>query len=466
MTRWTTHSPRFLARLVVRPSRRPYSSAVQRIPVPCGMSGNVIVDLYNLDTATDTAPLLIYLPPFYATPASEPVQLPPFCRELPTAVINYRWAGFSPWEDDVVTPLPSSPSSVAADEVADTLPSEHLQWPAPIHDTTRAYSWLLEQLEPPAYTRRSVYVYGSYLGASLATSLALTENHPHLRMAVRGCVAFNGIYNWTMFLPNHPIHHQARARGGISGSVLDQFITPPEDAELQELGEHAESLFRTPENMFDHFASPCLFFHTPGLLVPPSFDDEDNASISRAVYAATMPSPSPSVAPDEPFPDTPLPLSSSPASASSSTEEHEEMIAQMAALKPLRPPRRHPLIFPPRTSTLKIPEALLLHTSPPPTPFQTRAGGRRKGAKKPAVTATNSFAHQASELAAVMHKSINRLEIRERRQWEDDSGEFDEEAARRVQVADVGLSQEFFELPQQGQEMVKTWLEDRMEQHA
>ncbi|KXJ86321.1 hypothetical protein Micbo1qcDRAFT_237042 [Microdochium bolleyi] len=450
MTRWMRHRTLLSAPPALLPARRCYTHAAspRRIPVRCGMSGSINVDLYNIDNTPSTTPLLIYLPPFSTSATPEPLPLPAFCRDLPTAVVNYRWKGYSPWEAD--HEAPRSPTPLADAQPSEVFSAEHQRWPAPIHDTLIAYSWLIKHLEPPAYMRRSVYVYGSYLGASLAASLALTENHPHHRMAVRGCVAFNGVYNWTMFLPNHPMHQQAAT--GTTGNVLEQFLTPPEDPELQELGDNIEALFTKPEKVFDHFASPCLFFHTPGLLVPPSFADVDNASISRAVYFATLPSPSPSSSPE-------------PRDAAADATEHaarEEMAAQMAALKPLTAPRRSPLMFPPRASTLRIPETLLLHTTPPSPAYLQRRGGRLRK-KGPAA---NSFAHHASELAGLMHKSINRLELKERGKWDEEQDGFDDEAAQRVQVRDVGLNTDFFELPEQGQQAIRTWLEDRMGQHA
>jgi len=47
--------------------------------------------------------------------------------------------------------------------------------------------------------QRPILVYGSFLGATLATSLALTESFASKNLPTRiaGLVAKNGVYDWT-----------------------------------------------------------------------------------------------------------------------------------------------------------------------------------------------------------------------------------------------------------------------------
>jgi hypothetical protein len=234
-------------------------------------------------------------------------------------VINYRWHGYHPFED-------TEPAPAAAQEVEEpgSLPAQ--KWPVPVHDTLQAYSWIVENLTPPTHTRRDVYVYGSYLGASLATSLALTESHPHQRMGVRGCVAFNGIYNWTMFLPDHQINKKSTKR---AANVLEEILGQPTDPTFQELKQHIPNLFGEPTHLFDPFVSACMFFQTPGLLVPQEFDASADPVISMLGSAAVA------------------------------TDEAREAIKALLQMMVDKPPRRSPLAFPPRKSTLKIPETLL-----------------------------------------------------------------------------------------------------------
>ncbi|XXG95903.1 hypothetical protein Hte_002178 [Hypoxylon texense] len=387
---------------------------VERVSVRNGSSGTVTIDLHNLAKVSSSDPLLVYLPPFSTAFTARPAQLPAFMQRQPTAVINYRWAGLTALKDE---------------ESREDEEDAHLSWPAPIHDVAKAYDWIVENLSPSTYTRRDIYLYGAYLGASLATSLALTETHPHARTGVRGCVAYNGIYNWTMFLPDHPVHKQQRR----AASILEEILARPDDPAFRELRRHAEALFGRPENLFDPFASPCLFFHTPGLLVPPSFD-------TSAIPALLPPPLTP------PLPDLSV------------------LAAADETFAPAKQPRKSALVFPPRKSTLKIPEMLLLHSTPPPPPPSFLRRRRRRSKKQRHLG--DSFAAQAEELAALARRSIDKVELKERSRWDDDlEGDWHGEAARRVRVADVGelgAGDGFAALGGGGEEMVKAWLEERI----
>ncbi|KAI2468357.1 hypothetical protein F4781DRAFT_398542 [Annulohypoxylon bovei var. microspora] len=386
---------------------------VERVSFRSGSSGIVTIDLHNIAKVSSPDPLLIYLPPYSTAFSDRPAELPRFIQRRPTAVINYRWVGYPLFEDT------GSHASESEEESSEDEWS-HLSWPSPIHDTARAYDWIVENLGPSAYTRRDVYVYGSYLSASLAISLALTETHPHARMGIRGCVAYNGIYNWTTFLPDHRMN-QAPKHG--PRNILEEILGPPaEDPEFLELRQHAKELFVKPDNLFDPFVSSCLLFHTPGLFVPPDF----NAT---------------ALAPADLLPED---LALLP-------EDAPELFM------PTKSPRKSPLVFPPRKSTLKIPEALLLHsTPPPPPPSLFRRWQRRK------KNLGNNFKTQAEDLAGLMRRSIDKVELKERFKWDNDFDSWENEAARRVQLEDVGFSTGDFELGSKGEELAAAWLEDHM----
>ncbi|KAI1416550.1 hypothetical protein F5Y13DRAFT_118908 [Hypoxylon sp. FL1857] len=388
---------------------------VERVSVRNGSSGLVTIDLHNIAKVSSPDPLLIYLPPYSTAFTERPAQLPRFLQRKPTAVINYRWAGFNPFEVEDLSPPESNEQSEEDEE-------SHLSWPAPIHDTARAYDWIIENLGPSTYTRRDVYVYGSYLGASLATSLALTETHPHARMGIRGVVAYNGIYNWTMFLPDHPINKAPNPR---SMNIFEDILAHPGDPDFRELKQHAEALFERPDNLFDPFASPCLFFHTPGLFVPSSFNE---SALSPATSILDLPADS-------------------------------EEASKIRSLMLLKPPRKSPLVFPPRSSTLKIPEALLLHSTPPPLPPSLRRRRQRRKKDHPG----NNFRTQAEELAGLMQRSIDKVELRERFKWDDDFDGLNDEAARRIQVHGVGFNTGDYRLGGKGEELAAAWLEDHIQ---
>jgi len=377
--------------------------------------------------------LIVYLPPFQSNGAPPP-PLPRPLQEHPVAVINYRWAGSTP------LPLPAIAAGAAGTE--DEGPAATTRWPTPIHDTLFGYSWLVEHLAPERNGRRDVYVYGSQLGATLAASLALTENHSHQRMAVRGLAAFNGIYNWTMFLPDHRANQPTTTKSG-------RLIPAPQLSEGSPLAFYKRqlpALFSEASGLFDPFVSPCLFFHTPGLFVPKSF-----------AYSEAMASMVDSLA--------------------SASEDGEPAMAD-----PLTPSRKSPLIFPPRSSTLKIPETLLLYDTEAealqtkseeddaqkPTRKQARTAAQRQAKTTAQRTARgskakgNSFGLQASELAGLMRRSIEKVELKERRMWDDEFGDWDAEAERRVQVANCGLTDGSMELSTSGEELLGQWLRDRI----
>ncbi|POR33103.1 Uncharacterized protein TPAR_06695 [Tolypocladium paradoxum] len=370
-------------------TRRP-----ERVDVRCGSAGHVTIDLFNAPENSPESALLIHLPPFPSSDDSE-ARLPEFLQHLPVASINYRWAA----------------TSQAIGQNGALVP---LCWPTPTHDTAFAFAWLLETLAPPKNGRRDIYVYGSHLGASLATSLALVEAHSHARFGVRGVVAYNGIYNWTMFLPDHRINKPpTRPKKAVAPAQ------PAEGSHLHRLQDEMPGLFDDPTNLFDPFASPSLFFHSPGLVVPRSFSMsmEDAANIDRLTKG------------DD------------------------------AQVMPLKPPRKSHLIFPPRKSTLKIPETLLLYDSqpPPPPPPTTKTGRTRRRAKTPG----NTFEAQAEELAELMRRSVDVVELKERSKWDEDIEDKEDEAHRRVQLVGVGPETKSIELSDGGQQAALTWLQHR-----
>ncbi|KAJ9133076.1 Leukaemia virus receptor (BLVR) domain-containing protein [Pleurostoma richardsiae] len=417
MQRWPAARLSIRSPCTLKPRRLLSSAAaahVESISVPCASSGSVTVSLHNVSHHPSSAPLLVYLPPF-SLPASEGLAgLPPLFHPYPTAAIHYRWP-------DTAKALESLSSG------------RLLQWPTPLHDTLFGYDWILNNLSRPGLQRRDIYVCGSHLGAGLAATLALTESHPHQSMAVRGLLAYNGIYDWTSFLPDHPVN-RARSHGldALEGADL-----PEEGSAFGYLRQLMPVLFGTPSNLFDPFASAVLLFRTAGMLVPESF-------------TASSPNLPPSLldAIDE--------LSGEPLHGDDGTVPGVDVETAPKA------PRRGYLAFPPRQSSLRIPEALLLHESaaPPPPPGSWR---RRRRSMKKARAGRNDFESQAAELAGLMRRSIDKLELRERMKWDDEFDGWEGEAQRRVRVGDVGrVGDGGFELGEKGEEMAREWLEEKL----
>lgn len=413
---WLAGSP--LRTLHAQSTRRLFSSQrlVENVRVRCASSGDITLSLHNVSQSNSSSPLLIYLPPFFH-PGSDsgpgPV-LPKFLKSFPTAVINYRWPASS---------LDPNVPAASRHDGEGSKPAPPLLWPTPLHDMLFGYSWIVKNLSPSDSSRRDVYVYGSYLGAGLAAALALTECYPHQQMAIRGLIAYNGIYNWTTFYPDHPIH-KYRSEETLLSDAPDH-----PGSMFHYLKQRMPALFPSPGDAFDPFASPSLFFHNPPLLVPDNF------------YASTATS-SFQKAVDE--------LSLHPLNT-----ENQDLAT------PLKAPRKGYLAFPPRTSPLKIPEALLLHETPPPPTRPARTRRSSGAVKKRRGWGENSFEVQATELASLMRRSVEKLELKERMKWDEDVENWDDEAEKRVQVADVGRADAEAEIGVLGHDLIEEWLDER-----
>lgn len=426
-------------------------------------------------------PLIINLPSF-------PVQdidnvdsyLPSFLHRFPSATIHYRWAS-SP--EARAPRVEDNDSATEADSAEVLSRSTPLHWPTPIHDTLFAYDFLIRHLSPPpddtigtVLQRRPVYVYGSYLGASLASSLALTESHTHQPVAIRGLLAFNGIYNWTTLLPDHPNNKlmldELPEVDGLDGN----------DKDLHFVKDLLPSHFDQPANLFDSFASPVLFFHTAGMLVPTSFTERSSPNMSpgflKAVDQLSAQSTTSNAEdpydqayvysdPEDPPPPTPYDdIEMDTETEDTNTDTSSSADSSLAPSN--KPPRRGYVTFPPRASSLKIPDTLLMHTTPPPgptVPSSVQGQRRRLALWKRLKAAENSFGTQALGLAGLMRRSVNLYELRERAKWDVEFTGWDTEAMRRVQVHDVGAAehgQDGFGLSRQGEEIAARWLASRI----
>ncbi|KAM0445677.1 hypothetical protein ACHAQK_001892 [Fusarium lateritium] len=387
------HSPSRLISNFPRHWQRLYSVQTHhRVSVRCGSAGHVSVDLIDIEEQPNS-PLFIHLP---SSPSndSSPAPVPRFLQGKPVASINYRWNSDDHETDEFF----------AAEDI----------WPTPIHDTLFAYNWLVENLAPQGLKRRAIYVYGSHIGASLAASLALTESKPHRPFAVRGLVSYNGIYNWTMFFPDHPANRVKDVFNRYRNKGI--YAKPRQGSYTHYLQQNLPTLFQSTADMFDVFASPSLLFHNPGLNVPSSYHMSEQES--SAIEILTNPN------------------------------------AEVDTLTKI--PRRSYLVYPPRKSTLKIPETLLLYDTLPVPPSKYKYGrppsGRQWG---------NSLELQAQELAGMMQRSIQFHEMKARGQWDDDIDAWENEPARRVKVKHAGEENVSLEMDQKGVDAVEEWLMER-----
>lgn len=141
------------------------------------------------------------------------------------------------------------------------------QYPTPVHDVLAGYDWAHEHLLPKRSITRTgrsehvgrICVFGELLGGSLATMLALTE----CRKGEPGIVAAavnNPLADWVQ--PEDEIHVTAPK------SSLAKFGQSYNGLEITDLLRARGNCFPKPETYFDPFASPLLFFRSPGIAVP------------------------------------------------------------------------------------------------------------------------------------------------------------------------------------------------------
>ena len=172
--------------------------------------------------------------------------------------------------------------------------SDQYPYPAPIYDVLAGYDWVQKHLARSTETSNGLHqsvtyskigVCGELCGSSLASMLALTECHvgkPGISCAAVG----NPIVDWTSLFP--PVEDAEPQ--SVAPSVDSLYPQLPGTQDVASVKDNAENLpraefndlrsleslialrsilFAKPETYFDPFASPLLFFRTPGFDLPP-----------------------------------------------------------------------------------------------------------------------------------------------------------------------------------------------------
>jgi len=450
--------------------------------------------LYNSSALTDPInPLILYLPPtgihLRASHPSIPTYL--FHPTAALARINYRW--------NIPHSRPSTPKLLSSHPSFTIHP-----FPTPLHDTLHAYTYLLSSFlqrfsppsrtpspypttsitssrqalyspsQPPKDIQRPILIYGHYLGATLATSLALTESFASKRLPTRiaGLIARNGVYDWTGVATSPPPSPPPSTTSSSPSSAFGLDEGSREGVwDATTLYSLRERLFPAPSGAFDPFASPTLFFRTSGLPVPKEWvmSDHDVGTASPTLSSSSASTPSPSQNSNEeeaedifyPTPDPSL------ATDVNSLENAALGRRDGGELK-LEVSRPAHLKYPPKDSGLKIPRSLFLYPSPTSPPS---SGSRNSGnLLKTAVLSGEGRARveneeeigpksQAQEMAKLMRRSVLLHEFKDRVMWDED---LDPHRAveERVQL------QEFpsHDGEERGEEerMLREWIEDTL----
>ena len=166
--------------------------------------------------------------------------------------------------------------------------SKKQRYPTPIHDVLAGYDWIVSNLARgiPSNVERTgpanLAVCGELIGGSLAAALALTECSTS-KVGIRAVVMGNPVSDWTAM-------HQIK-RPSPQVAAGDE-VSPPKKKRAVQLPSwevHGSSgvlpaasflkargeLFRLPEDYFDPFASPTLFFRTPSSALQAVIDPLD-----------------------------------------------------------------------------------------------------------------------------------------------------------------------------------------------
>jgi acetyl esterase/lipase len=174
-----------------------------------------------------------------------------------------------------------------------------IRYPTPVHDVLAGFDWVKQNLStaktPSIRHRRPLSsvsrygVCGQLLGGSLATAIALTESRMGESRIAAAAVS-NPIVDWIFPETENPemgggiedgsgdpIEHSLRSMEALlrkpspskakktSWELYKDVIPLPSSSLLTA----RRQFFRKPANYFDSFASPILFFRSPGADVPP-----------------------------------------------------------------------------------------------------------------------------------------------------------------------------------------------------
>lgn len=205
---------------------------------------SVYQPLSGLVGLTTSSSVLLYLPrgPWFANKDDETSNVAIIRSELdsPLVKINYR------------------------------LNSTH-PFPTPLHDILAGYDWALANLLPKRGITRPgrsesvgrIAVCGELVGGGLATALAMTECRAG-EPGIMAAAVSNPLVDWVDLGRAAP--SVKAKKGGKKSRVV---AVDQDDAAVKDLLMLRAQLFKRPQDYFDPFASPMLFFRSAGADVPP-----------------------------------------------------------------------------------------------------------------------------------------------------------------------------------------------------
>ncbi|KAH8722931.1 Alpha/Beta hydrolase protein [Phaeosphaeriaceae sp. PMI808] len=272
------------------PHSRPFSPVTappqrEQITVPCRSNGSITVDVFH--APAPSSPIVIYLPPGPVLPTSSDDQerIISILRHTTAATlvrINYRASSLH-------------------------------HHPTPLHDLLFGYDWIRDNLLHDDFQRpflAPIAVCGELIGASLATSLALTECRLG-QSRITAAAVNNPIVDW-VFPEDLPTVHPSKLSEPLAAdetafpasedigdlpsikprrkreesshkispvTAWQRYGDNPTLPTLTLLAER-DILFHRPEDCFDRFASPIHFFRSPHAQMLLPLQDDMLASTS------------------------------------------------------------------------------------------------------------------------------------------------------------------------------------------
>ena len=224
-------------------------SASEQVIVPCKGNGSIALEYVSLS-------YIKYQSADKHQSIYHPTSLPPPSSGPATVVLYLPRGPLQPNPaDDVANALTlrsGLPYTVA--QVNYRL-SRRLLYPTPVHDVLAGYDWISAHLLPKRSITRPgrsehvgrIAVVGELIGGSLSTMLALTECRRG-EPGVFAAAVNNPVVDWVL-----PDTVDEPTESGNSTTALLQA---------------RQDFFPKPTSYFDPFASPLLFFRTPGAEVP------------------------------------------------------------------------------------------------------------------------------------------------------------------------------------------------------
>jgi acetyl esterase/lipase len=215
---------------------------------------------------------------------------------LPTGPIFDFDKGASPDAESGIIAALSEASNATIVRVDYRL-GDSVTYPAPVHQVLAAYDWVkghlvASEVSSSRHGRHKkkiakLGVCGQLLGGSLATMLALTESRIG-ETRIAALAAHNPVLDWIFPEPEQVVDESDH--DGEFGDLVEDGAPPPKKTKSRgrkkkklsswelygskptlpasSLLNLRSTIFRKPANYFDPFASPILFFRSPGADVP------------------------------------------------------------------------------------------------------------------------------------------------------------------------------------------------------